>query len=175
MPRPRKPTRLKVLQGNPGHVAKSQLDLDREPQFSQPKGGALRPPSCLSKQAKTEWKRVIKELTKIGLYQSVDRAILSAYCESWATFQTCQTFLNEYGLTYQVTNRSGTFFNPRPEVGIRDRSLEQLRKFANEFGFTPASRSRIELPKIEKEDALWEALRKPRKIKRPSKLPQRSL
>ncbi len=118
MPRPRKPSQLKVLQGNPGHLAKSQLALDREPQYTQPQGGAFRPPAFLSEHAKTEWRRVIKELTRIGLYQSVDRAALSAYCESWAMFQSCQAFLNKNGLTYEVTNKSGIFFNPRGSATI---------------------------------------------------------
>jgi len=165
--RPRKPTALKILEGNPTHESKDRLDLSREPEYGEAQKGAFRPPSCLSPAAKLEWKRVIKPLAKTRLYQVVDRGALAGYCENWSTFKCCQAFINVHGLTYQVTNRSGTFYNARPEVTLRDKALEQMRRFAQEFGFSPAARSRIEVPKVETKDLLREALSKPRVIQRP--------
>ena len=95
------------------------------------------------------------------------RGALAGYCENWATFKSCQAFINAHGLTYEVTNRSGTFYNARPEVTLRDKALEQIRRFAQEFGFSPAARSRIEIPKVETKDLLREALSKPRVIQHP--------
>ncbi len=63
-------------------------------------------------------------------------------------------------------NRSGTFFNERPEVKIRFQALQQIRYFAAEFGFTPSSRGKIEIPKFPGKDLLAEALAKPRTIRR---------
>ncbi len=68
-----KPTRMKVLAGNPG---KRPLNR-REP---QPKPGLPRCPAQLSEEAKREWKRISKELDRLGLLTVLDRAALSAYC-----------------------------------------------------------------------------------------------
>ncbi len=104
----------------------------------------------------------------VGAHQNVDRVPLAAYCESWATFAACNEAIRSRGLTYQVRNRSGTFYNERPEVKIRDRALTQIRQFSAEFGFTPSSRGKIQIPEAEPKDLLWEALNKPRKIKKRS-------
>ena len=69
--RPRKPTALKILEGNPTHESKDRLDLSLEPEYGEAQKGAFHPPSCLSPAAKLEWKRVIKPLAKTRLYQVV--------------------------------------------------------------------------------------------------------
>ena len=166
--RPRKPTNLKILQGNPMHESKAQLDPVREPQYASPVKGAYKVPPGLSHMAANEWKRVVRELAKLGLYQIVDRAALCSFCEAWSTFMECQAVINAEGMTYAVTNRSGTFYNKRPEVRIRFRALQQIRYFAAEFGFTPSSRGKIEIPKLPGKDLLAEALSKPRTIRRPA-------
>jgi len=162
--RPKKPTNLKILQGNPGH---QKLTPEREPNFQAPEKGAYKVPAGLSHRARNEWRRVVKQLSKLGLYQVVDRAALVGYCEAWATVMECQEVINREGLTYNVTNRSGTFYNERPEVKIRFRALQQMRYFCSEFGFTPSSRGRIQIPQLPGKDLLAEALAKPRTIRRP--------
>ena len=164
--RPRKPMALHVLQGNPSKLPKDKLDPDREPKYSTPQKGAYRAPACLSPAAKLEWTRVVKELAALELYRTVDRAALCGYSESWATFVACNKVIKAKGLTYEVVNRSGTFFNERPEVKIRFQALQQIRYFAAEFGFTPSSRGKIEIPKFPGKDLLAEALAKPRTIRR---------
>ena len=176
MPRARKPRSLKLLEGNPGKEARAKLDPSREPQFKRAERGGLKPPSWLPQDAKVEWKRVAPELARLDLFQGVDRATLACYCASYAMMKQCQQFISANGTTYRVPNKTGVdFVNPYPQVAMLNKAMEQVRRFGQEFGFSPVARGRIEIPKIEKEDALWEALRKPRKIKRPSKLPQRSL
>lgn len=68
---PRKPTALKILQGNPGHQK-----LPR----NEPKPTADFPtrPGWLEPEAKREWMRVCGELHRLGLLTVVDRAALAA-------------------------------------------------------------------------------------------------
>jgi len=169
MPRPRKPRSLKLVEGNPGKEARAKLDPSSEPQFKRAERGGLRPPSWLPQDARVEWRRVAPELARLELLQVVDRATLSCYCSAYSMMKQCQEFISKNGLTYRVPNKTGVdFVNPYPQVAMLNTAMEQIRRFGQEFGFSPVARGRIEIPKIEKKDALWEALRKPRKIDRPS-------
>lgn len=77
---PPKPTRLKILAGNPG---KRKLN-EREPQPSQ---GKLTCPSSMPAEGKKEWKRVVPELDRLGVATNIDQAALEHYCTSWATWR----------------------------------------------------------------------------------------
>jgi P27 family predicted phage terminase small subunit len=128
-----KPTQLKELNGNPG---KRPLNRN-EPKFS----GTPTCPKHLDKVARAEWKRLSAELTANGLLTTVDRAALAGYCSAWARWvaaelkiQTDGTVINSPKSGYPIQN---------PHVGIANTALDQMRKFAVEFGMTPSSRSRI--------------------------------
>ena len=41
-------------------------------------------PAELSDAARQEWRRVGKDLQRLGLLSNIDRAGLAAYCEAWA-------------------------------------------------------------------------------------------
>lgn len=129
-----KPTALKEIQGNPG---KRPLNK-REP---KPKGTPTCP-SHLDDEARKEWRRLSKELTSLGLLTSVDRSALAAYCSAYSAWVDAETFLAKYG---KVIKSPSGYAMPNPYVSIRNQSLDQMRKFAIEFGLTPASRSRLQV------------------------------
>ena len=68
--------------------------------------------------------------------------MLAAYCSSWALFVHCDDVVREKGITYE----GGNLDRVRPEVKIRAEAFHQVRAAAAEFGFTPASRSRVSIP-----------------------------
>jgi len=121
--RPRKPTALKILQGNPGHVKKSKLDLSREPKFSQARTRGSAAPSWLSPEAKKEWKRLLPELKRAGLFSVPDRSVFASYCEAVATLKHTTEVLNRDGYTYRVIKGEMEFENERPEVKMRERAM----------------------------------------------------
>jgi len=127
-----KPTVLKELAGNPG---KRKLNKN-EPKFT---AGATCP-SHLSKEAKREWKRLAADLTLSGLLTTVDRAALAAYCQSWATWCMAESHLAEHG--YTITSPTGNV-TTSPYVLIASQAKTAMGRFAAEFGFTPSSRSRL--------------------------------
>lgn len=138
--RPR-PTRLKVIEGNPG----------KRKARSEPKPAPVRPsrPEWLSVEAKREWSRIIGELERLGLMTVVDRAALAGYCENWARAVAAETLLKKKGTTFMTPNG---YPQQRPEVAIANRAWQQVRSFASEFGLTPAARSRLEVPEMDDED-----------------------
>jgi P27 family predicted phage terminase small subunit len=126
------PTKLKILNGNPG---KQKLN-DKEP---QPQGDAVCPTN-LCRAAKAEWRRITPELRRLGLLTSVDRTALVAYCENYARARDADRIINEQGLTF--TTDKG-YIMQRPEIAISRACWEMVLKFCVQFGLTPASRSRI--------------------------------
>lgn len=130
------PTRLKMLAGNPG---KRPLN-DAEP---QPIADATSwyCPEWLPKAAKVEWRAVAPELHRLGLLTRIDRSALAAYCAAVARWHAAESDVAERGILVERSDGSGLDRNPALGV-IRD-AVDQLRKFASEFGLTPSSRSRL--------------------------------
>jgi len=128
-----KPTRLKLLTGNPG---KRPLNMD------EPRPEAVIPdcPVELGPIAKREWDRLAGDLTTLRLLTSRDRAALAAYCGAYAMWAEATEAIEKYGS--MVKSPSG-FPIQSPYVAIANRQAEIMMRIASEFGFTPASRSRI--------------------------------
>lgn len=128
---PPQPPELRVLLGNPGHrrIPKSR---------PRPKAGASCPVT-LSPAARLEWRRLLPQLLTLGLLTRVDRAALAAYCEAWADFVWATDAIQKQGYVSLAGN--GTQI-PHPAVAIKHRAMDRVRKFAAEFGFTPAARMR---------------------------------
>jgi P27 family predicted phage terminase small subunit len=146
-----KPTQLKRLQGNPG---KRPLNK-HEP---QPPGDRFNCPSWLSAEAKGEWRRIVPQLRALGLATRIDHAALEAYCEQYARWREATLLLREVGLSYET---STGFLRERPEVGVADKALKNMRMLLTEFGMTPASRSRISVAPPPAPDPFEEFLRSP--------------
>lgn len=119
---------------------------------SEPKPTGI--PTCprhLSKDAKSEWKRISQELLAVGLLTKVDRAALAAYCQAWARWCEAERNVQKYG--HVVKSPSG-YPIQNPYVGIANTALDQMRKFLIEFGMTPASRSRLSVETAPKQSKL---------------------
>ncbi len=131
-----KPTRLKALTGNPG---KRPLN-ETEPR------PAVAVPECppeLGPVAHREWDRLVGELATLRILTNLDRAALAAYCGSYALWAEAMDAIQKYGT--MVKSPSG-YPIQSPYVAIANRQAEIMMRIASEFGFTPASRSRISTP-----------------------------
>lgn len=131
-----KPTRLKVLTGNPG---KRPLNA-HEP---RPEVAIPDCPPELGPVAQREWSRLVGELIGLRLLTNLDRAALAAYCGAYALWAEATLAIQKYGA--MVKSPSG-YPIQSPYVAIANRQTEIMMRIASEFGFTPASRSRISTP-----------------------------
>ena len=101
-------------------------------------------PSCpewLDDEAKAEWDRVIGVLVeRIGL-ASVDRAVLSAYCQSWSAYHSAVKWIAENGETYEDE------YGPKkhPMVLIRNEERAAMFRFAQQLGLSPSSRTGLKV------------------------------
>jgi P27 family predicted phage terminase small subunit len=131
-----KPTRLKLLTGNPG---KRALNMD-EP---QPEPAIPDCPPELGDVAKREWERLVGELATLRIITNLDRAALAAYCNAYALWADSIESIQKYGTMVKSPNG---YPIQSPYIAIANRQAEIMLRIASEFGFTPASRSRIATP-----------------------------
>lgn len=145
-----KPTAIKQLEGNPG---KRQLNTN-EP---KPKQKAPTCPKWLDDEAKKEWKRLAKQMEQLGILTEVDMAAFAGYCQSYARWKEAEEFISKHGAIVKTT--SG-YWQQVPQVSIAQQYMKQMTKFCEQFGLTPASRSRIVTDKSDDsaEDAMEQLL-----------------
>src|SRR6266446_4193257 len=145
-----KPTRLKVLTGNPGKRALNKSEPRPDPVV----------PACppeLGPNAQREWNRLVGDLSKLSLITNLDRAALAAYCGAYALWAEATEAIQKYGA--MVKSPTG-FPIQSPYLAIANRQAEIMMRIASEFGFTPASRSRIATPSSH-EPSLFDRLEYP--------------
>ena len=131
-----KPAQLRLLEGNRGH----------RPIREAVKAAPVAPPcpAWLSSLARTEWKRIAPELERLGLLAKVDMAALSGYCENYAVLVQCSNHIKRKGgyAKYLV----GASAQTAPHLAAMNKAWEKIRAFCTEFGMTPSSRGRIQVP-----------------------------
>ena len=143
-----KPSALKALEGNPGHRALNK----KEP---KPESKIPTCPNHLTGTAKQEWTRVTKELQALGVIALVDRASLAAYCTAYKDYVDAENKIKKQGAVI-ISDKGGMYQNPW--MAIKKRSMDQMVKFASEFGMTPSSRSRVKVETPSEEEELEKML-----------------
>lgn len=124
---PPKPTKLKLVTGNPGKRALNKSEPEPPP-------GDVECPDTLLGAAKEEWNRIAPILLEAGLFTKADRAALLCYCQAFANTVEYEKLCREVGPDLALAKG----FRKAATV-----AAGQVRAFAAEFGMTPASRSRV--------------------------------
>jgi len=140
-----KPTALKVLQGNP-----SKRAINREE--PKPSAGAVAPPSWLDGLALEMWAQIAPIVEGMKVLTVADCHSLALGCDAYAEVVELRAYLREDGRTYesrhfQMDADGNTverlIVRPQPEVAMLSDAWKRARAMMQEFGLTPASRSRI--------------------------------
>jgi len=97
------------------------------------------PPTWLDREAKAEWRRIIRELARLKLLSRVTRASMASYCQTWSTFVAATKMVQNEGLIIEA--KQGLLRHPA--VGMQLAASAELRRWAVEYGMTPASEQRI--------------------------------
>lgn len=128
-----KPTRLKVLEGNPG---RRPLNLDQpEPD------GTPTPPADLSDAARVIWDRIVRDYGATGVLTGVDTDAVRIYCEAVVRYEHAAVLLERSGPLVKGVRGGDLVKNPLHQV-VRD-NADLIRAYARELGFTPAARSAL--------------------------------
>jgi P27 family predicted phage terminase small subunit len=132
------PTSIKLLTGNPGQ---------RPLQANEPKPKSRKPtaPAHLNDDAKDEWARIADELDALGILSGLDRAALGAYCQAygrWAQAERALSKMKNQADGLIIKTISGNMIQ-NPLVGVANKAMADMVRYAAEFGMTPSARSRI--------------------------------
>jgi P27 family predicted phage terminase small subunit len=121
----------RTLEGNPG----------RRPMRKTPKpDGQAKCPDWMGDIAREEWKRLQSSMQLLGLLSTVDQQCFAAYCDSYERYVTARQQVATEGMTFRTTSGQ---VKKHPAVGIMREAMIEMRKFAIEYGLTPASRTKV--------------------------------
>ena len=144
--RPPKPTRLRILEGNPGKRPLNKA----EPQPSL--GLTVQCPAWMSVEAKRIWRKLRPILERMGVFTEADAWALAMLCETLAEFRAAREVVRAEGATTLVVTQSGVSDQERPEVKIAQNAFVRARQMMQEDGLTPSSRSRLSVAEVAKTD-----------------------
>ena len=137
------PTHLKLVRGNPGKRALPKKGAEIPVVVEE-----ISPPAFLSDDAKVEWGRMMQALVALKLVSSLDRAAFAAYCQAYGRWAQAERALatmrerdpNAAGLLVKTT---GDNIIQNPLVGIANKAMADMVRYAAEFGMTPSARVRL--------------------------------
>jgi P27 family predicted phage terminase small subunit len=150
------PKSLRILGGNAG---KRPIKFD-EPQFT----GVPKCPTWLDQTAKKEFKRICKELEAVGMLTACDQGALAAYCVTYSRWVEAERQVSLHGITISepITNKASEVIGQKvrrnPANIVASDCLRTLARYGSEFGFSPASRSRLSVTPNEQVDPLEDFL-----------------
>ncbi len=107
-----KPTRLKVITGNPG---KRPLNLD-EP---TPEPAVPDCPPELSPAAQTEWQRLAGEFGKLRVLTNLGRGALATYCSAYALWAEAVMAIQKFGVMVKSPTRGKSRSPQNSDLRIR--------------------------------------------------------
>ncbi len=127
---PPTPTSVLLMRGSwRGSARKNEPQPDRSrpscPKWLKPDGKAL-------------WRSLVRELESMGVLGHCDATALARYCQMFAQWRECQTFMELHGATF--TSKDGVEM-PYPQSATALRLSEQMLRLEQQFGLTPAARA----------------------------------
>lgn len=134
--RPRKPTKIKELTGNPG-----KRQLDAQPAKKAAKVVAPTPPAYLDKAGLAYWRSLAKLLKETGNVAHANREPMAAACVVHSRWVDAEANLKKFGIV-MASEKGGLYQSPY--LAIANRAMEQLMALLKELGLTPRARSQAD-------------------------------
>lgn len=155
-----KPTQMHILNGNPSKIRlEDRISNEVKMKEYQP-GEYPNAPEWLDEIAKDEWNRVAPMLANSKLMTEADTKALEAYCKCWSRYIEAEKQMDELGSTIFQPNQKSKYIQQLPQVAIAQKYLKLCKDFMTEFGLTPSSRGRMQLPGEQDEDEMESLFRK---------------
>lgn len=148
--RPRKPTKLKIIQG-------TDQPCRMNPDEPMPEEGRPKVRGEMSQNTKAEYERLIEDIEKLGVLTEVDGLAIEICAQNLATYWDCIDILEKEGRTYTVQNKETGYksVNKRPEIAIADAAQKNATSLLVQFGLTAASRPRVSTNPKKPKESKW--------------------
>lgn len=92
--------------------------------------------------AREVWDYTVRELAAMKTVTAADRDALICYCYAVINHRAASEEVRRYGLI--IPGASGTMMR-NPALTVQREAAQTIRHFAQEFGLTPSSRSRVQV------------------------------
>jgi len=127
---PKKPTNLKILEGNPGK---------RTLAFNEIKPSPAVPvcPEWVHEYAREEWERMAGKLERLGLMTETDVAAFTGYCQTYARWREAEEHITIEG---SVKVLESGYPQQNPYVSIAHKNLSLMGVYIGKFGMSPSDR-----------------------------------
>ena len=156
MPNPPKPNKTKVIQGTFRKYRAPKNEPDPAPVLTLPN-----PPTVMPKHGKRLWKKLGLELLDKGLLTVVDLPAFEMCCFTYGLYREAAEVVFKH-ITDPNTGRrrrqtfeeymAGRNSQTMPEYTSLKQAFTAYRGFLSEFGLSPGTRSRIDLPERESDE-----------------------
>jgi P27 family predicted phage terminase small subunit len=141
--RPKKPTQIKILEGNRGKFAKASLKPD-------PRGiGQPRMAAHLTKKERELWQDVVASLP-VGLLSRADEQALERMAVAWAEYRDAKETIRKTGKL--VHSPQGPVRNPL--FVIRNQAERAMHQAGEVLGLSPVARARLSAPDTANDDPM---------------------
>ena len=146
MGRPRTPS--KVLENRGAYKINPQRRRESEPKAT----GKPKMPRHLDKVGKAEWKRITSLLETMGVLSQTDAPSIEQYCEAYSDWRKAKDNVLKTGQAIVRASANGApTVTKNPFMREKSDLAARIKGYLIEFGFTPASRTRLAIEAKETE------------------------
>jgi P27 family predicted phage terminase small subunit len=145
-----KSAKVQQMLGNPSRFSNAELRarIEAEQRISGRCDDILEPPKHLRKAVKNLWRSLVDNIIETEILTNVDAEGLEVYCNAVIEYRALQKIINRDGNI--VEGEDGKLYT-HPAFPMIVKLTEVIKKYANEYGFTPASRAKIAISKSREE------------------------
>jgi P27 family predicted phage terminase small subunit len=136
MPRPKKPSHLKTIEG----TSRPDRENPNEPKAS---GAVPVPPDHLSERESEKFLQLLGYITGMGIASAEDTDALANLASVLVEIEEDQVMLHSLGGPYYVPNPENGMIRKHPAVDRIQTNRMRAQSLLGEFGLTPASRSKV--------------------------------
>jgi|SRR6266516_3322689 len=108
-------------------------------------------PDWLTKPAKLVWAQAVEQLSRMKVLTTADGNALARYADALVRWKKAAADIDTDGDVFTLLDKNDSkrivAIVPMPQVGLYHKYAAMLAKLEQEFGLTPASRSRIQVAK----------------------------
>jgi P27 family predicted phage terminase small subunit len=111
----------------------------------RPQGRLGEPPSYMSDIAKEAWTYAVENAPQ-GLLSSLDAAVLERWANCAGLYREALAKINRAGVAGMIVKTPSGILRRSPLMDVIRDLAQEMKGYETEMGFTPASRTRVQVP-----------------------------
>jgi P27 family predicted phage terminase small subunit len=115
------------------------------PREPMPERGLPTPPVHFTREQAELWDHAVRNAPP-GMLKSLDAGVLEAWCVVHSVFRAATAELAREGALTVRSVKDPDRRVAAPQVGIINRASAMMSRLANDLGFSPVARSRVQVP-----------------------------